>query len=296
MAQEHLNSLLTNSGLDQADIDELIGLPTSAADAKPEDIALTQTKIDSILGKVKTSFETQVKNDPKFWETLDENNVNETFKKKIEAQQYGRATNIVRQKTLKAFGLSEDDFTELPAEEKNKLETFITRAAEKYASSKAGDKQLQADLVEARKKLETLEAAIPEREGVIKTEAETRFNSEKLDFIILAELASFADLKAPAQYLVGKIAAELKAENAFAFNGLTAKPMQKDKPTLEVLEGSKVLTLKDLIEKKLKADGLIGEPKKEAKKTGTVDIDPDDEGGLAISSHILEKIKANQTA
>lgn len=288
MAQEHLNSLLTASGLEAADIETILALPAEDKEFKPDDY----------VGKIITSAETKVKNDPKFWEGLDENNVNEGLKKKIEAQQYGRAANIVRQKALKALGMKEDDLTDLTDDEKKNVETFITKAAEKYASSKVSDKQLQADLQAARKKLEDLEADIPTREGKIKQDYETKFNNEKLDFIILAELATVENLKAPAQYLVQKLSAELKDENAFVVNGLKATPKQKANPNLDILDGSKALTLKDLIVKKLTADGLIAEPAKPGKQTGSfrADVEPDGTGGLAISSDVLAKIKANQPA
>lgn len=283
MAQEHLLSLMTSVGLEQTDIDAVLALPADTQDFKPE----------SYTGKIHTSIETKVKNDPSFWEGLDENNVNETLKKKIEAQQYGRAANIVRQKTLKALGLKEEDLADIPEEERKNLETFISKAGEKYASSKAGDKELQKQLQETRKKLEDLEADIPVKETKLKQEYETAFNNEKLDFIILAELATIENLKAPAQYLASKITSELKSENNFVISGMKAHPKQKANPALDILDGSKVVGLKDLILKKLKADNLIEEKPTPLPRNGKVEIEPDGKGGLEISSHILNKINAN---
>lgn len=283
MAQEHLLSLMTSVGLEQTDIDAVLALPADTQDFKPE----------SYTGKIHTSIETKVKNDPSFWEGLDENNVNETLKKKIEAQQYGRAANIVRQKTLKALGLKEEDLADIPEEERKNLETFISKAGEKYASSKAGDKELQKQLQETRKKLEDLEADIPVKETKLKQEYETAFNNEKLDFIILAELATIENLKAPAQYLASKITSELKSENNFVISGMKAHPKQKANPALDILDGSKVVGLKDLIIKKLKADNLIEEKPAPLPRKGKVEIEPDGKGGLEISSHILNKINAN---
>jgi hypothetical protein len=285
MAQEHLNSLIAASGLEATDIEAILALPAEGE----QDLA-------AYTGKIHTAFETQIKNDPKFWEGLDENNVNPAFQKKIEAQQYGRAANIVRQKTLKALGLKEEDLGDMADEDKKNLETFIGKAGEKYASTKVSDKQLQADLLTARKKVEDLELDIPTREGKIKQEFETKYNNEKLDFIILAEMAGIENLKVPASYLVDKISAYLKDQNAFVVNGMTAIPKQKANPNLDVLDGSRALTLKDLIVKKLTADGVIGktEPAGPTKGTTKVNVDPDGSGGLAISGHILEKInKAN---
>lgn len=274
---------MTSVGLEQTDIDAVLALPADTQDFKPE----------SYTGKIHTSIETKVKNDPSFWEGLDENNVNETLKKKIEAQQYGRAANIVRQKTLKALGLKEEDLADIPEEERKNLETFISKAGEKYASSKAGDKELQKQLQETRKKLEDLEADIPVKETKLKQEYETAFNNEKLDFIILAELATIENLKAPAQYLASKITSELKSENNFVISGMKAHPKQKANPALDILDGSKVVGLKDLIIKKLKADNLIEEKPAPPPRNGKVEIEPDGKGGLEISSHILNKINAN---
>jgi hypothetical protein len=287
MAQEHLNSLITSAGIEAADIEAILALP---ADAKPEDF-----KVDDYVGKIKTNIETQVKNDPKFWEGLNSENIHADFKKRLESEQYGRAANITRQKVLKGLGLTEADIADLPDEDKNKLEVFVTKAAEKFAATKTSDKQLQQQLVETRKKLEDLELDIPTREGKIKQDYETKYNSEKLDFIILAELATVENLKAPAQYLVKELAAALKEENAFEINGLSAVPMQKSNPKLKILEGSKEVSLKDLIVKKLTADGLIAAPAAPGKNGGTVtvDVNPDGKGGLGISSHIMDKITAN---
>lgn len=88
MAQTHLNTVLTEAGLEAADIESILAVAEDATDFDAK----------AVVGKITSARETALKNDPKFWEALDENNVNEAFKKKIEAQQYGRAANIVRQK------------------------------------------------------------------------------------------------------------------------------------------------------------------------------------------------------
>lgn len=288
MAQEHLNVLLNNLGLEPTDIEAIQGLE-EGAEFTPDDY----------VGKIISKSETAVKNDPKFWESLDENNVNEGFKKKIEAQQYGRAVNTVRQKTLKAFGLKDEDVADLSEEEKKNLEVFISKAAEKYSSTKVSDKQLQAELLEARKKYEELELKIPESEGKIKQDYEERFNNEKLDFILLAELAELSTthkLKAPPAYLIKELAASLKDANAFVINGLKALPKQKSNPSLDVVEGSKILTTKDLILKKLLADGLIEEADpnpQPGKGTFKARVEPDGAGKLGISADVLAKIQAN---
>lgn len=290
MAIEHLNTLVAAAGLEAADLEAIMALPAETKDFTP----------DTYVGKIRTNIETQVKNDPKFWEGLDENNVNDVFKKKIEAQQYGRAANIVRQKALKALGLKDEDFADMSEDDKKNLELFIGKAGEKFASTKVTDKQMQAELLEARKKYEELETAIPAREGKIKQDAEAQYNSEKLDYLILAELATVEGLRAPAQYLLQKLATELKGENAFVIEGLKAHPKQKANPALDILDGTKVVSLKDLIVKKLTADGLI-EAKTDAGAAGgkgkvKVEVEPDGKTGLVISGHIQDKIDQNKPA
>lgn len=288
MAQQHLNTVLTEAGIDAKDIETILGLPA-------ED---TTFKAGDYVGKINSGAETRLKNDPKFWEGLDENNVNETLKKKIESQQYGRANNIVRQKVMKAFGLKDEDLADMTDDEKKSLETYVTKAAEKYTSTKASDKELQKELIAAKKRAEELEADIPVKEGALKTSLEAKYNNEKIDFIILAELATIENLKAPAQYLLANLAASLKEENAFVISGVKAQPKQKANPALDVLDGAKVLTLKDLIVKKLTADGLIGDKPDPLKNSGRskVDVDPDGKGGLKISPHIMAQIEKNKVA
>ena len=284
MAQEHLNNLISQTGLEAADIEAILALPAEG-----------EHDLTAYTGKIHTAAESKLKNDPDFWEKLDETNVNPAFQKRIESQQYGRAANIVRQKALKALGLKEEDLGELTDDDKKSVETYIGKAAEKFASSKVSDQQLQADLLAARKKVEELELDIPTRETKIKADYETEYSNKTLDLIILAELAGIEGLKVPAHYVAKEMAATLKEENAFAVNGLKATPKQKANPNLDVLEGSKALTLKDLIVKKLTADGLIEKAPAAGSKKGStvVDVDPDGNGGLGISSHILDKIKEN---
>lgn len=287
---KHIETLLASAGLSPEMVKEVLELPE---DKQPE------FKPDSYLEAIRTSQETVIKNDPKFWEALDENNVNETLRKKIEAQQYGRASNIARQNVIKALGFKEDDFNDLPDEGRRNFEIFMAKAAEKYASSKASDKQMQAELVEARKKYEELEAALPGREDKIKQEYDAKFNEKVVDLAILTELGSIEGLKVPANYLLPLLSAKIKAEYGLEVDGFKVNPKQKANPKLDILEGSKALGLKDLLVKHLKADNLIGEaPPANNGNSGSVqvDVDPDGKGKLGISSHVMAKIAKNMEA
>lgn len=286
MAEQHILTVLTAAGMEPADLEALKALPEDAADFAP----------DSYIGKIKTGVETALKNDPNFWNSLDENNVNETFKKKLQDQQYGRAAGIVRQKVLTSLGLKEEDLADVPEEDRRKLETFVSKAAEKYASSKAGDKQLQSDLVAARRQLEELQAALPEKETALQAQYETEYNNRVIDAIVLAELGSVEGLKVPPSYIADKVAAELKGGYALKVNGLRADVFQKENQNLKVLEGSKEMGLKDLVNKILVRDGLVetktGQGDQNRGKA-TVDVNGE-EGKLKVSSHILDKINQNK--
>ena len=65
-----------------------------------------------------------------------------------EGAQFGRAAKVVTDKLLKGLGMTEADFADLPDEQKDKIESLIPIIAERYTKTKAGDKQLQADLIE----------------------------------------------------------------------------------------------------------------------------------------------------
>lgn len=280
---KHIETILTTIGVPAEKLAEIKGIADDSADFKP----------DEIIGLIRDNVANQVRNDPKFWETLDEKNVNEEFRKKIESNQYGRASNIVRQKFLKGLGMTEADFADLPEEDRMKLETFIPKVAEKFATSKANDKQLQQELIEARKKAEEAEAKIPDLEKTISEKLISQHNQEKLQFLVLAEMASLGEeLTVPAQYLVDAMVKHLSETAAFEFAGLSAKPKQKANPNLDIVDGSKTLTLKDLIVNKLNADKLLQKKdEQERRKVGKADVETDEHGGLAISSHIMARIK-----
>lgn len=299
MAQEQLIEVLTEAGAEKADIDALIALTNPAADAKPEDLEAHKKALEPFITKILGNTATKIKNDAKFWEGLDENNVNEAFKKKIEAQQYGRASNISRTKIMQGLGYTDADITDMPEEDKKNLEVFAKKLAEKFSANKATDKEMQKELVAARQKLETLEADIPVKEEKIKQDAQKQFDAEKLNFIVLAALSGVKGLKVKPSLVVKQITEELLAENHFVVDGWKAAPKQKDKPTLDVLDGSKVLTLEDLVNKKLIAEDLLEkEDADEKKKTGIitkVDITPKD-GTLQMSGHVAEMLRQQEEA
>jgi hypothetical protein len=280
---KQFETLLTAAGLPAEKVAELSAIPADQWEAfKPDDY----------VGLLRSGAETALKNDPKFWEGLDESNVNEGFKKKIEASQFGRAAGIAKQKVLKAFGMTEADLADLTAEEQAKYEIVISKAAEKYASSKVSDKQLQQDLLNERKKFEELTASLPEKETAYKTKLEGEYFDKTLGLLTLGDLSKVEGLKSPVKYVLPTVLAELKETYDFEVKGFDIKPLQKG-TKLSVIEGSKELSLTDLIDRIITRDKLA-EPKviKKEPIIGSVIIEPKD-GKLGVSSHIAAAINAN---
>lgn len=279
--QKHLEEVLAKTGLTPEQVKTIADLPEDAKDFKPEDHVTA----------IRSSVETAIKNDANFWEGLDEKNVGQPLLKKIEANQYGRAANIVRSTILKATGLTEKDFEAL-GEEGKKIEVFGKEFAKKMTEGKVTDKELQTKLIEANTKIAELEGSLPEIETKFKTQYETKANDEKVDFIVLAHLGSLqSGLKAPAHYIADKVAAKLKADYAIVVTGTTAALKQKSNPQLDVLtdNNTKRLTLEDAIKKIVTDDGLF-EVKKTEKEKGQNEIEIEGAGKLKLG-HVSDKIK-----
>lgn len=278
--QKHLEQVLTAAGLPADKVKELVDTPDDKADFKTDDY----------VAPVHQTIETKVKNDPKFYEGINKENLPKEFLKTLESEQYGRAANIVRSNMLKAVGMKEEDFKEL-GDEGKKIEIFTPAFVKRLSDGKVTDKELQQKLIEANTKIQELEGNAPKLEEKYKGEYETKLNSEKIDFIVLAQLAQVQGLKAPAKYISDKIAAKLKSKYAFEINGAEAEIRQKDKPTLKVLtdNGTKELTLSGAIQAILAEDDLIEKKNSTTTTTGTTTVDVN-KGGLKISSNVNDKI------
>lgn len=278
--QKHLEEVLTATGLPADQVKALVELPENAPDFKP----------DTYVAPIRTNVETQVKNDPKFYETLNKENLPKEFVQKLEAEQYGRSAAIVRSNMLKAVGLKEDDFKDL-GEEGKKIDVFTPAFVKKLSEGKITDKELQAKLIEANQQIETLKGEVPKLEEKYKGQFDAQIAEYQLSSSALAHLASVQGLKAPAKYLNTDIVNQLKTKYAFEVVNGVPEPRQKDKPTLKVLtdNNTKELTLAGAIDAILKADGLI-DPKATTKVETKVDIKTDGAGGLKISSNVNDKI------
>lgn len=114
--QKHLEQVLTDVGISADEVKKLVELPEDAKDFKT----------DTYVAGIRTTQETAIKNDPKFYEGLNKDNLPKEFVKQLETEQYGRAASLVRTNMLKAVGLTEKDFEAL-GDEGKKIDVFTPR-------------------------------------------------------------------------------------------------------------------------------------------------------------------------
>lgn len=281
--QKHLEQVLTTAGLSADEVKKLVELPEDDKEFKP----------DAYVTPLTQTIETKVKNDPKFYEGLNKDNLPKELIKQLEQEQYGRAASIVRTNMLKATGLSEKDFEAL-GEEGKKIDVFTPAFVKKLSEGKVTDKELQQKLIEATNKITELEGAAPELEKKYKGEYEQKLNEEKSQFVVLAGLAQVPGLKAPPSYVADKLTAKLRAKYDIVIDGTEAKIRQKGKPDLLVLVNNKELTFQEALTEIAVADGLV-EPVKQKidPKTGKVviDADPDKKGEFKLNAHVNDKMQ-----
>jgi hypothetical protein len=279
MAQVHLEQVLTAAGLTPDQVKTVVELP---ADAK-------EFKTDDYVAPIRTTVETAVKNDPKFYEGLNKDNMPKEFVKQLEAEQYGRSAAQVRTNMMKALGLKEEDFKDL-GDDGKKIEVFGPAFAKKIAEGKVTDKELQTKLMEANTQIEALTG----KEAEIEKKYADKYAATVTEFQIaggvLSNLAQVQGLKAPAKYLAEGITNQLKAKYGFEMVNGSPELRQKDKPTLKVLtaNGTKEVTLGDAIAEILKADGLVDDKKVTETKTTVVTTGGD---GLKISKSVNDKMQ-----
>jgi hypothetical protein len=275
--QKHLEEVLKATGLPEDQVKALVELPENAPDFKT----------DTYVAPIHTTVETKVKNDPKFYEGLNKENLPKDFLKTLESEQYGRAAAILRTNVLKGSGLTEKDFEAL-GDEGKKMEIFTPAFIKKVTEGKVTDKELQQKLIDAHKELEELKTGQPELEKKYQSAADAKIADYQVSTAVLTTLASVQGLKAPAKYLNADIVRQLRTKYSFAISDGNVEIRQKDKPDLKVLVDNKELTLAGAIGQILDADGLLD--KKTTTKVETK-VDGDGKNGLKISSNVDDKIK-----
>lgn len=284
---KHIVNLLTGLGLpaeDATKIDSLTETEQETFDFKP------------YAEKVKANYHTQFQNDPTFFDDITLEKLPLDIKKKIENTQFGRAAKITSDKLTKGLGMTDADYAELTTEQKEKLELFVPAIAEIFSRTKTGDKELQNQLIDARKQLEKYG---PEYETTIATKYETQANQKISSAIfnsnLIGELSSIPKLKIAASD-IAKTASDILL-NKYGFERIgefDIELRQKDKPEMKVLkEGtSHQLTLKDALVDIATERGWIDEDDPDGNKGGgKINIVPKDGKLTIVSPHISDKIK-----
>lgn len=285
MAQKHIEQVLTTAGLTAEQIKALNEIKDDAADFK----------LDDYVAPIITGAETRLKNDAKFYETLNETNLPKEFMKKLEAAQYGRSAAEVRQNIIKNLALDPKDFE---GDEFKPMEKFLTAVQAKITTGKVTDKELQAKLVEANNRIATMEAELPNLEKKHQDAAQARIDGAHFDMQVMAQLAAIPGLKVNATLLSPQFVGALKAKYGFELVNGIVELRQKDKPTLKPMsaDGKKELSLKDAIEGLAKDFDVVdpdwNKKRKTEKQDGHTTIDVEGKkGGFKMSSHVQSKIE-----
>ena len=284
---KHIQDILIAAGIPAEDAERIDSLPEAdqaTFDSKP------------YMDKVKESYKTQFQNDPEFFTDLTLEKLPPAVKKKVESAQYGRAANVMRDKFLKGLGMSDADIADLTDEQREKLEQFIPAVTEKYAKTKAGDKQLQQDLIEARKKLEGYDGY----EDKIKVKYETESNQKIAAAIfranLIGELSRIPGLKISASD-IAKTADEI-VNSKYAFERVGdfgVELRQKANPQMKVLKdnSSHELTLSEALLEIAKERKWVEEKTEPGKGSGVIPVVPGKNGALSmVPPHLQDRISS----
>lgn len=283
----HIETLLTSIGVPAEDAAKIIALPEAEQatfDAKP------------YAEKVKTNYQTQLQNDPAFFSDLTIEKLPADIKKKLESGQYARATNVAKEKIAKALGFNSEEIKEFEADDYKALDFWIQPVVEKWTKSKAGDKETQAQLIEARKKLEQYG---PDYEKNIatkyETEANAKINSTIFRANLIGELSAIPGLKIPAADIAKAAEDILTGKYSFERVGDFAVELrQKSNPQMKVLKdnSSQELTLREAIQQIAKDRGWAAEEGKDDNKgSGKIPVVPGKDGKLSmVAPHLQSKI------
>ncbi len=281
----YVETLLTTLGIPAEDAAKIIALPEAdqaTFDNKP------------YADKVKANYQTQLQNDPNFFNDMTIEKLPPEIKKKLESSQYGRAAAIVRDKFLKGLGMTESDLADLTEEQKEKLEQYIPAVTDKYAKTKAGDKQLQADLIEARKKLEAFDGMEETYKTKYEGEANSKVTAAIFNSALIGELSTIPGLKISASDIAKTANDILQSKYAFERVGdYSVELRQKANPAMKVLKNnsSQELSLKEALAEIATERGWIEKEAEAGRGSGKVTITPDKTGTLQmVPPHLQDKI------
>lgn len=286
-----VETILTSAGIPAEDVTKIIALQGEEAekfDANP------------YLEKVKGNYQTQFKNDPAFFSDITIENLSPEVKKKIEGGQFARAANIVKDKFLKALGMTEADYSDLPEEQQKELDRFIPAIAEKFAKTKAGDKQLQQDLIEARKKLEGYDGYEEKVKTQYEKQSEQKIAAAIFRANLIGELSRIPGLKISASDIAKTADEIISSKYAFERVGdFGVELRQKANPQMKVLKNgsSHELTLSEAL-LEIATERNWVEAKIDPKTgSGKVTVTPTNEGLKAVvPPHLQGKISSKIAA
>lgn len=286
-----VETILTSAGIPAEDVTKIIALQGEEAD-----------KFDAnpYLDKVKGNYQTQFKNDPAFFSDITIENLSPEVKKKIEGGQFARAANIVKDKFLKALGMTEADYSDLAEDQRKELDSFIPAIAEKFAKTKAGDKQLQQDLIDARKKLESFDGYEEKIKGEYEKSSNEKIATAIFRANLIGELSRIPGLKINAADIAKTADELLSSKYAFERVGdFGVELRQKANPQMKVLKNgsSHELTLSDALLEIATERNWVDKEEKGKTGSGTVKVTPTNEGLKAVvPPHLQSKISSKIAA
>lgn len=242
--------------------------------------------------KVKANYQTQLQNDPAFFTDMTIEKLPPSVKKMLESGQYARATNVAKSALAKSLGFNAEEVKDLEADDFKALEKYIPAITEKWTKTKAGDKELQQQLIEARKKAEQYGPDYEKGvETKYETQAEQKVTAAVLDYNVVADLSSIPNLKINAVD-VSKTATEiLVSRYGYARVGNLVELRQKANPEMKVLKtnSSQELTLKEALIEIATERGWI-EKEKVVNGSGVVTTVTPTNGQLFVAPHLQDKI------
>lgn len=284
MSLKHVEEVIKAAGLPAEEVKKLVDLPDDAADFKPD------THVTALRDNVATGL----KNDPKFYEGLNLENLPKEVTKALEQAQYGRAAAIARTNLLKASGLTEKDFADL-GEDAKKLEVFTPALMKKFSEGKITDKQLQEALQAANTELEELKGNAPKLEEKYKGEYEKKIQAYEVRTGVLSAIAAVPGLKVSPKLVLSDTLEQLRSQYHLALVNGDVVLRQLEKPELKVLtaNNTKELTLADALTELLTKENAIdveAAKKKTQQQTSSTTVESDKKGGLKLG-HTNDKVQ-----
>lgn len=279
-----IETILTSAGIPQEEVTKIISL--QGEDAENFDV-------NPYLQQVETNYKTRFENDPKFFSDITLEKLPGEVKKTLESGQYARATNVVKEKLAKALGFTDEEIKDLASDDYKSLDYYVPALAEKYSKTKTGDKELQNQLIDARKRLEGFEGYEEKVKSKYESEAEQKITAAIFRANLIGELSRIPGLKISASDIAKTADEILNSKYAFEKVGdFGVELRQKSNPQMKVLKNgsSQELSLSDALLELATERNWI--EKQEGKNgSGTVKVTPTHDGlKTVVPPHLQDKI------